>query len=269
MTRWLLRFGFDGLPFAGWARQPGRRTIEGEIREGLRRCGVAPDAAGARLEVASRTDRGVSARANALALTSALEGAPLLHALNRISPEIFFSQAAEVPAGFRVREALWREYRYYLPEGIAGMDRWPEWFPWFTEAPIDVRSLARGVAADRPLRRPIHVIELLPLGGGAELRVRAPGFLWGMVRKMVGALVEVGQGRLEPDVLRAALQGRTRLTLPMAPPEPLLLWEVEHGVPWTHSSGRWRRQQIEYCGAERQRARTRAELLRHLPASSG
>lgn len=220
------------------------------------------------MEVASRTDRGVSARANALAITSALEGSRLLAALNRISPEIFFSHAAEVPAGFLVREARWREYRYYLPATIAGMERWPGWFPWFTAAAIDVRSLARGVAADRPLRRPIEAIELLPRSEGAELRIRAPGFLWGMVRKIVGALVEAGQGRLDPVRLHDALLGQIRLTLPMAPPEPLLLWEVEHGIPWTYSSPLWRRRQIEYFELERQRAQARAEVLRLLPAGS-
>ncbi|HEY6238704.1 MAG TPA: tRNA pseudouridine(38-40) synthase TruA, partial [Thermoplasmata archaeon] len=57
--RWLVRFGYDGSGFAGWARQPGRRTVEGELHEGIVRAKVAASAEAARPRVASRTDRGV------------------------------------------------------------------------------------------------------------------------------------------------------------------------------------------------------------------
>ncbi len=265
MTRWLVRFGFDGRPFAGWARQPGRRTVEGEIRGALARCGIAPDPAAARLEVASRTDRGVSARANALALSSDLDGRSLLHALNGVAPEIFFPHATEVPEAFRVRTPLWREYRYYLPLERIDRGRWPAWFPWFTGSPIDVRSFARGVASGTPVRRPIDEMELLDVGGTPVLRIRAPGFLWGMVRKIVSALEAVGEDRIPPATLFAALQGRARLTVPLAPAEPLVLWEVAHGVPFSLANERWPRRQGRYFRSEYELARSRERLLRELP----
>ncbi|MCI4322345.1 MAG: hypothetical protein L3K05_08590, partial [Thermoplasmata archaeon] len=63
--------------------------------------------------MASRTDRGVSARGNALALTSPLPGAGLLRALNGLRPEIFFTAATEVEEAFRPRAARSRTYRYW------------------------------------------------------------------------------------------------------------------------------------------------------------
>ena len=76
--RWLVRFGYDGRSFAGWARQPGLRTVEGELLRGLVRLGVVPSADAARVAVASRTDRGVSARANAFVLSTDLPSRVLL-----------------------------------------------------------------------------------------------------------------------------------------------------------------------------------------------
>ncbi|MGI0150416.1 MAG: tRNA pseudouridine synthase A [Thermoplasmata archaeon] len=261
MARWLVSFGYDGLPFAGWARQPGLRTVEGEIRAGLVRCGEASRPEEVNLEVASRTDRGVSARANALLLTSRFGGDALLGVLNAIAPEIFFSGAAEVPDGFRARAARWREYRYFLRPEEPGLRSWPEWLPWFTGSPIDVRSFARGIDREGPTLRSIDAIELTEGIGGAVLRLQASGFLWGMVRKIVSALRATGSGAVAPGALRAALAGRVRLAFPLAPPEPLVLWQVEHGVAWTHRPARWSRRQAGYFAEELARARARSEVL--------
>ena len=66
------------------------------------------------------------------------------------------------------------------------------------------------------------------------IEVRAPSFVWGMVRKIVAAFREVEAGRISLERLDAALEGRVRLTLPMAEPERLVLWEVEYAEPWDH-----------------------------------
>ncbi len=112
-SRWLVRFGYDGTAFHGWARQPGLRTVEGEIRRGLLRSAAVQSGEALSIEVASRTDRGVSARANALAFRSPLPGATLLRTLNGIDPDIFFTAATLVPEEFRVRRAVRRTYHYF------------------------------------------------------------------------------------------------------------------------------------------------------------
>jgi tRNA pseudouridine38-40 synthase len=246
--RWLVRFGYDGRAFSGWARQPGLRTVEGEILRGLVRLGVVPVSAGARLEVASRTDRGVSARANALALTTDLSERVLLRSLNGISTELTFTAATPVSEEFRVRRALRRTYRYFEPGEGRDLERWKRAARVFSGS-IDVRSFGRAIPSAEPTWRTVEPVAVSATEGGLVVEIRAPGFVWGMVRKMVAALREYDAGRLTLARLEEGVHGRDRLTLPMAEPEGLVLWEVEYPFPW----------KIRWEGPNRrQRARMRA-----------
>lgn len=249
--RWLVRFGYDGSAFSGWARQPGRRTVEGEIRRGLAKLGKGFEGASGYLAVASRTDRGVSARANALALESDLAGPDLLRALNGIAPEIVCTAAAPVEAGFRVRSAVRRTYRYYEPSAGHDPDRWRAASRAF-RGTVDARSLGRALPLDRPVWRTVESVTVTDEGPILRVEVRAPSFVWGMVRKIVAAMREVDAGRLTLTRLRRALAGDERITVPIAEPERLVLWEVEYGRPWPfvlpgrsrHQERWWRTEQI-------------------------
>lgn len=187
---------------------------------------------GLAVEVASRTDRGVSARANALALRSPLPGLTLLRTLNGIDPNLFFTAARAIPEDYRVRRAVRRTYRYFEATPPHDVVRRAEAAALFS-GEVDVRSVGRAIPSARAVRRPIESVSVLPVPGGAVIEVRAPAFVWGMVRKIVAALREVDAGRLSIARLRAALDGTERLTLPMAEPEPLVLWEVDYELPWT------------------------------------
>ena len=244
-TRWLVRFGYDGSEFGGWARQPRVRTIEGVLRDGLRCRAIASTPEDAELEVASRTDRGVSARANALTLRTALDGPVLLRRLNTIAPSLFFTAAASVPAAFRVRGATRRVYRYFDPRSytdLAGVQAAAQLF----RGRIDVRSFGRSIRRDAPQWRSVESVAVTPTGSGQVVEVRALSFVWGMVRKIVGALREVDTGHLSTERLGAAIAGQERLTLPMAEPEGLVLWEVEFPLPWAVSWWGPNRHQAEF-----------------------
>jgi tRNA pseudouridine38-40 synthase len=260
VTHWLLRFGYDGAAFVGWARQPGRRTVEGELRGGIVRCGAVPRPDEVHLSVASRTDRGVSARGNALTLASELEGPALLGALNGISPEIWFTAATRVPPEFRVRSATRRVYRYFDSGPVRDLSGRAEAAALF-RGEVDVRSFGRGLPADRSSRRVIESVTVTEADGGSVVEVRAPSFVWGEVRKIVAALREVDAGRLARSALRRALEGKERLALPLAEPEPLVLWEVEYPIEW---QVRWRgpnRQQSARRRSERARQWSRLRVL--------
>jgi tRNA pseudouridine38-40 synthase len=231
-ARYLVRFGYDGVGFAGWARQPGHRTVEGEIRSGLVRLGISEDADEAKLAVSSRTDRGVSARGNALALTSSLPPSALLRALNGISPEIWFTHLAEVPDGFRPRAASQRWYRYWERPAQQVPPAWAAASRAFSGR-IDVRSFGRDVPAARPTHRDVDSVEPTVDDGWLVLDVRARSFVWGMVRKIVAALREVEAGALTVAELREAIAGERRLTLPLAEPDRLVLWETSYPIEWT------------------------------------
>jgi tRNA pseudouridine38-40 synthase len=181
-----------------------------------------------RVEVASRTDRAVSARANALALRSELPAEVLLRRMNSICPEMFFQAASSVPPEFRVRHALRRVYRYFDPTPVADVGLREQAARLF-EGRVDARSFGRGLPTERPQWRTVESVSTETVGGGCAIEVRAPSFVWGMVRKIVGALREVDQHRLTLARLEAAIAGRERLTLPLAEPDGLVLWEVEYG----------------------------------------
>ena len=266
--RWLVRFGYDGSGFSGWARQPAGRTVEGVLRDGLRRRGIVPTLDEAHLEVASRTDRGVSARANALALWSGISGGPLLRRLNAISPELFFTAARPIPQDFRVRAAIRRVYRYFEPGPMPDLEGWRRAARLF-QGRVDVRSFGRGLPGRSPQWRTVESVVVEPLGDGRLIEVRAPSFVWGMVRKIVGALREVERGRLPLSRLEAAIAGETRLTLPMAEPEGLVLWEVEYPVGWETPWGGPNRHQTSFARTTRDGLWRREEVLDALFGGGG
>ncbi len=267
-TRWFVRFGYDGAAFHGWARQPGLRTVEGEIRRGLVRKGVGPSLEAAELEVASRTDRGVSAVGNVLAVTSPRTGPVLLRSLNGMAEDLFFTAATPAPEGLRVRAATSRVYRYFEPADDWDLDRWRATARLFS-GEIDVRSLGRGLAPEVPVRRSVDVVRVDRSGPVFSIEIRARSFVWGMVRKIVAALREVDRGRLSPARLAAALAGTERLTLPLAEPGPLVLWEVQYGIPWQFAWSGPNRHQAQARRAADRALVARREVLRALDEAEG
>jgi tRNA pseudouridine38-40 synthase len=261
--RWLVRFGYDGRAFAGWARQPGLRTVEDELVRGLVRLGVVPSAEAARVGVASRTDRGVSARANAFAVSTDLPSRVLLRSLNGISTEITCSAAAPIPEEFRVRGAVRRTYRYFEPLGEHHPDRWERAARLFSGT-LDVRSFGRGLPAGALVLRSVESVTVTPVEGGLAVEIRAPSFVWGMVRKIIAALREYDAGRLTLARIEAALEGRVRLTLPMAEPEGLVLWEVEYAIPWTLTWNGLNRHQEARVRSQRDALWVQSEVLKAL-----
>ena len=185
--------------------------------------------------------------------------------MNGIAPNIFFTAAAPVPEEFRVRHAVRRTYRYFEAAHPKNERRAWEAAPLF-RGTVDVRSLGRSMPATEPAWRAIESVTVRPLDGGWLVEVRAPAFVWGMVRKIVAALRQVDAGRLSAARLRSALEGKVRLTLPMAEPEPLVLWEVEYDLPWTVL---WRgpnRGQAAAARARRDRLWVQSQLMEALAA---
>ena len=224
------------------------------------RLGIVRSAAAAQLEVASRTDRGVHARANALAVTTTLPGPALLRALNGISPEIFFSAARSVPDGFSVRTARSRWYRYYEPAAGHDLARWKAAAALF-HGYFDVRSFGRDVPSEAPVWRKIDRVTVAAGLGVVRVDLRAPSFEWREVRKIVAALRAFDRGKVTLTELHDAVDGRRRLTLPVAEPEGLVLWEVRYDEPWKvrihPADGPYPRAAL----AARESARVRASVL--------
>lgn len=234
--------------------------MEGEILRGLHRLGWSSAGSGrAGLPVASRTDRGVSARGNAVLLDVPLPAGPLLRGLNGFAPDLFFRAAHAVQDGFRPRAAIGRTYRYFEPRRGHDPHLWGREARAFTGR-VDVRSLGRGLPSEHPVWRDVSAVRVGTEGDWMVIEIVAPSFVWGMVRKVIAALRAVEAGRLSPERLRAALRGEARLTLPLAEPERLVLWEVSYPFAFEHSFDRWTVQQRRFWTEEAEAARLRYEL---------
>jgi tRNA pseudouridine(38-40) synthase len=192
-----------------------------------------------------------------------LPAASLLRGLNGLSPKIYFTAAREVPPDFRVRKASWREYRYYLPGDRRQADRLRR-IASHLPAEVDVRSFGRGFAASDPVLRPIDRLRVSFEESGVRIDIRAPSFVWGMVRKIVAGLLECEEARLPLTELIEGATGVRRLTLPLAPADGLVLWEVRYPGRWTVRYSRRTREQATHLRESRRRAEVRARMVKLL-----
>jgi tRNA pseudouridine38-40 synthase len=224
---WRLELAYDGTPFDGWARQPGRRTVEGELEEALATVLREP----VRLHVAGRTDAGVHALAQVASFAAAasdLEPRRLRLSLNALLPdEISVTGVERAAAGFDARAAAARTYRYrlWLPNTRPVFERL---YVWDVRGGVDAALLdaaaallpgRRDFAALTPSARSYRVCEReiasarwRPAADGREawFEITADSFLHNMVRVAVGSMVDVAQGRLSLAALAAGLSGGPR-----------------------------------------------------------
>src|SRR5688500_17685876 len=120
MPEYRLTLSYDGTAFAGSQIQPGQRSVQGELESALRRLGGVS----AKTTVAGRTDRGVHAFGQVVAVSSRGWRAPagdLERALAaRLPGDIAARQVVDSSRAFNPRfDAVWREYRYWIVPGVA------------------------------------------------------------------------------------------------------------------------------------------------------
>lgn len=236
-----LVLAYDGTGFRGFARQGGLRTVQGVLEEALRRVlGEAPP-----LSVAGRTDAGAHARGQVVSFpgTDRAEPERLLRALNGIlAPEVVVVRAAWAPPGFDARRsAVAREYRYRIDVGPVP-DPFRARFVWhrpgepslprmraaarLLEGEHDFASFCRRAEGRGTVRR-LERLAVSRRGELVEVLARANAFCHQMVRSLVGTLLAVGEGRLEPDAVPGILGARDRAAAgPVAPPHGLTLERV-------------------------------------------
>ncbi|UFU02377.1 tRNA pseudouridine(38-40) synthase TruA [Ruania suaedae] len=279
LVRVRLDLAYDGTGFSGWAAQPGRRTVEGELSAGLARV-LRLDRV--RVTVAGRTDAGVHARGQVahvdvpldawLAAPGRSERTPaqaLTRRLGAVLPEdVHVSAAAEAPLGFDARfSATWRRYTYRIADSGEARDPLTRtWVTWHRR-PLDVAAM--DLAAQLLLGEHDFAAYCKPRPGATTIRtltelrwvrdddglvvahVRADAFCHSMVRALVGAGLAVGEGRRPVDwpaqVLRS---GQRNPAAGVAPARGLVLEEVGYPPPTQLAT----------------RART-ARAVRSLPAS--
>lgn len=235
MRRIKLVVSYDGTNYQGWQRQEGRRSIEGELNRALsmQLPEERPEVVGA-----SRTDSGVHALGNVACFDTA-SSIPALRfpmALNRYLPEdIRVLSGEEVPEHFHPRftphekHYLYRIdrsriplperrlycYAFSFPLDLAAMRRAAA----YLEGEHDFRSFVNpdsqvfrhGGDAVRTIYA-IRIEEESTPGQAGELvfRISGSGFLYHMIRILVGTLLEVGRGRRCPEEMPEILSARDR-----------------------------------------------------------
>jgi len=242
MINYKIVVAYDGTDFYGWQRQPDSRTVQGEIEAALARI------AGKRIAVtgAGRTDAGVHARGQAANFRADLRAdrQELKRALNAILPaEIRIVSLRRVPGDFHARKSAKSkiyQYRIHNAPIVSPFDfryvlHWP--------GRLDADGMARAAGlfvreADfsafssnrllRPVRRIIRS-EVRRRGRELVYTVEANGFLRYMVRAIVGTLIEVGRGRMEPLQIEEIFRlNERRLAGPTAPAKGLCLIKVKY-----------------------------------------
>jgi tRNA pseudouridine38-40 synthase len=213
--------GYDGTAFAGWAAQPGQRTVEAVLAEAVGRALRLPEPP--RLTVAGRTDAGVHARGQVAhawvpADAWAGHGDRLTYRLGRILPsDLRVFRAERAPEGFDARfSALWRRYEYRICDDPALADPLQRHRTvWYFRHALDLAAMneaARGLLGEHDFaafcrRREgattVRALRALDWrrdpAGIAVGNVIADAFCHNMVRSLVGSLVAVGEGRQPPD----------------------------------------------------------------------
>ena len=257
---------YDGAGFAGWQRQDGQRTVQGDLEQVLSAIEGAP----VHVAGAGRTDAGVHAAAQVASVRVSAEIAPerLVRACNNsLAPDVRLLAVDEVFDQFHARSrALGKTYRYFIWNAATGQPALRR-TAWHVPQPLALDAMqavaqtfvgthdfaafqAQGSDVQTTERRMwTATVEPCPAlpdwcaapGGHGRLlcfEVSGEGFLRHMVRIMTGTLVWAGRGRFTPEGVTQALAGGHRnSTGPTAPAHGLHLWQVHYEPPVIETDG--------------------------------
>ncbi len=227
--KYAFKIAYDGARYFGFARQPGLPTVEGELLKALKDCGMCSDPAEAHYQVAARTDRGVSAVGQVVALN--VPKRPNISAVNAHLPDdISILSTTEVQPSFDPwRMALRKHYRYKCgaPEGFdlkkaRGAEK-------LLLGAHDFWSFCKHEQGKPTLGE----LEQVKISGRKILTFDfvAPAFLWQQVRRMVGALLTVGVGKFALEDFKMMLKQQIDHLPRPAPSDGLVLVQVKyHGI---------------------------------------
>ncbi len=242
MRNLCLRIEYDGTEFHGFARQQGVRTVQGVLES------VLTATLGEPTEVigASRTDAGVHARGQVVNFRTSrpIPTERLTTILNRRLPiDLKVLDAREVSESFHARfSACSRVYRYTIYTG-KHPSVWRIRYAWHLPRQLDCAAMQTAlqqilgehdfrpysvkVPAEQNTVRTLYRGQVRPTRDGVQIDLEASSFLRGMVRLIVGDLMQVGSGMLPIDAPAERLRTRQRATY-MAPPQGLCLIRVKY-----------------------------------------
>lgn len=244
-----LDLAYDGSDFSGWARQPGLRTVQGELEQAVARVLRVP---AAHIGVAGRTDAGVHALGQVCHVDLPADcwpgGPTAARRLNAVLPaDVRVLSATLAPPGFDARfSAAFRRYEYLISDS-GRLDPRVRGCVWVSRRPLAVPAMhaaAQVLVGEhdfaafcraRPEASSVRTVLAISARRDPDPRdpalitvgVTADAFCHSMVRSLVGALVAVGRGGLDGPGLAGVLAAGRRVPLfTTAPAHGLALVEV-------------------------------------------
>jgi len=245
MKRYRIALAYEGTYFSGWQKQPNGLSIQTLVEKALTTILRTP----AYLTASGRTDRGVHALEQIAHFTVpiTIDTARLIYSANALLPkDIRLLECIEVDLSFHARySALSKEYHYYLislPHLSPFRRNFALHFPYSLDLSLmrsatlhfvgtrDFTSFAneaaRGSAAKNAVRT-LKRIDLFEEEEGIRLEFEGDGFLYKMVRNIVGTLLEVGRHKLSLEEIPSIFRAKDRRRAPnAAPPQGLFLVKV-------------------------------------------
>ena len=243
-----LTLAYDGAAYAGWQVQSKRNSIQGVVEAAIAKITGKPT----RLTASGRTDAGVHALGQVVAFRTNSRLAPevLMRALNAELPrDIAVLDASEAPEGFHATlSAKRKRYRYLIYDGPV-RDVFRRGTAWHCPRKLDAEAMHRAAQALRgthdfssfqtqgsPRKSPVRTIYEISVRRGFDgdphlvaIEIEADGFLYNMVRAIVGSLARVGLHARSEDWIGNVLAARDRRAAgPTAPPHGLFLVEVKY-----------------------------------------
>jgi len=248
-----LTLAYDGSDYAGWQWQPKCKTLQGALEAAIEKI----TGESIRVTASGRTDAGVHALGQVVSFVthSALSAEVFQKALNAELPhDMAVLAAADAPDGFHaIRDCVRKRYRYLLHDG-PHHDVFLRHYCWHYRQRLDAEAMNRAAQTWRGehdfasfeshgsqrtttvrtvldisvIRGVPHTLGPAPLLGPAEdfitMEIEADGFLYNMVRTMIGTLVQIGRGIQPESWATEVLNACDRCTAGMtAPPQGLVL----------------------------------------------
>ncbi len=244
MTRIKMIIEYDGSNYHGFQKQDNAHTVQAELEKQLYRL------TGEQITICSagRTDAGVHARGQVIAFDAlATIPAPRWNAaLNSLLPgDIRVLDSREVDKSFHPQyQALSKHYAYYLYRQRPGAVFYRQYAYCLTE-PLDIIAMnqacepiegkhnflafcASGSTA-KTFERQVNRCTVKETGPYLILDIEADGFLYNMVRIIMGTLLQVGRGRTAAGEVAGIIQSRDRTKAgPTVPPQGLYLLSVSY-----------------------------------------
>lgn len=251
-SRFRIDFSYDGTDFAGWAKQPTLRTVQGELLRALTQI-LGEDENDFGIRVAGRTDAGVHALNQVCHLDlspqqlkrAGRSGLTARRLQSLLSGEIVVFDVQPVSSDFDARfSAIGRSYRYLIADQLSPRSPLTSRYELWVNAELDTDLMQQGAnqlvglndfaAFCKPrvgatTIRELRKLRVTRFADNIEVYLEADAFCHNQVRSIVGALIAVGESKLSVTQLASILSEKKRVSsFKVVAPHGLALTSVDY-----------------------------------------